>query len=122
MLVPAGSMSVMWGGLWHRVAPNASDTVRKNVFLEYAPSWIVPGDHHQSDAAWLAGLTRRQRIVMRSYANPNDLVKLPADDVPLVSFEEIESRGGRAPRDYSDEVPVSLRKFPTRAEIWATEG
>lgn len=122
VLAPAGSLSMMWGGLWHRVAPNDSETIRKNVFLEYAPSWVVSGDHTLSDPEWLAGLSRRQRIIMRSYSNPNDLVKLPSDDVPILPFEEIERRGGSAPRDYADQVPISLRKFATRAETWATGG
>lgn len=121
LIVPAGSMSVMWGGLWHRVAPNESTVVRKNVFLEYAPSWIVAGDHYRSDPEWLKTLSRRQRILMRSYDRPNDHIKLPADDVPMVDLAEIEARGGQLPREYDHDVPLHLRKFPTRAEIWASE-
>lgn len=122
VLAPAGSMSVMWGGLWHRVAPNDSEVVRKNIFLEYAPSWIVSGDRHFSDPEWLTGLTRRQQAVMRSYASANDLVKLPDEHVPLVPVDELERTGRAVPTGYGDHVPLRLRKFPTRAEVWAADG
>jgi hypothetical protein len=117
--VPAGSISLMWGGLWHRVAPNDSAATRKNLFFEYGPSWIVAGDHVRSDPEWLAGLTQRQRAIMRSYASPNDLVKLPETDVPMVPLEVLRAQGIDVPDDYDEGVPMHLRKFTTRAERWA---
>lgn len=50
-------MSLMWGGLWHRVVPNESSVVRKNLFYEFAPGWIVSGDRHGSNPDWLSGLS-----------------------------------------------------------------
>lgn len=121
VVVPAGSMPIMWGGLWHRVAPNESEVVRKNVFLEYGPSWLVSGDQIGCDPEWLGTRTRRQRILMRDYSSsPNDYIKIPKNDIPRVSLEDIKAREGTLPHTYGQEVPLHLRKFPTRAESWAS--
>lgn len=122
VLATAGSMTMMWGGLWHRVAENDSDITRKNVFLEYGPSWIVSGDRTSSDPEWLTSLTRRRRILMRDYSSsPNDFIKIPKSDIPLVPCEEAVARGGTPPRSYNHDVPHHLKKFPTRVEEWICE-
>ena len=36
-----GTMTFMHCNTWHRVAPNNTDVVRKNIFLAYCPSWVA---------------------------------------------------------------------------------
>jgi hypothetical protein len=79
----AGDMLVMNGGVWHRVEANETDVVRKNIFITYCPSWIVPGDRYTSNEEWLSTLSRERRIIMRSYTYPYQHAKPPADDFPL---------------------------------------
>ncbi len=52
-IVRAGTMTVYDGNLWHRVEPNHTDTVRKNI------------------------------IIMRSYPHPHDYTNPSAEDFPL---------------------------------------
>lgn len=120
LTVRPGAMTLMWGGLWHRVAENHGPLTRLNMFLEYGPSWIVTSDRNRSDAAWLAGLSRTRRILMRDYAEPNYLVKLPAEDVPLFAprcGEEDPAAGA-----YGNHVPLELRKRSTWVERHVTVG
>ncbi|WP_328341075.1 phytanoyl-CoA dioxygenase family protein [Micromonospora sp. NBC_00421] len=114
LTVRAGTMTMMWGGLWHRVAENNSDVTRLNMFLEYGPSWIVTSDREHSDPAWLAGLGRTRRILMRDYVHPNHLIKPPAEDVPLFA-RRADDPGGDAD-DYGPHVPLELRKRSTWLE------
>lgn len=83
LCVPRGAMTIMNGNVWHRVEPNESDTVRKNIFLAYCPSWIVQADRLQSNPEWLETLNREQRIIMRSYSYAYDHTKPPKTDFPL---------------------------------------
>ncbi len=83
LCVPRGTMTLLNCNVWHRVEPNESDVVRKNIFLAYCPSWIVAADRLQNDAEWLQTLNREQRIIMRSYAYAYDHTKPPASDFPL---------------------------------------
>lgn len=109
-----GAMTLMWGGLWHRVAENRSDITRLNMFLEYGPSWIVTSDRTGSDAGWLAGLSRTRRILMRDYVHVNQLVKLPSDDVPL--FAPRQGEPDVEADVYGPHVPLELRKRTTWME------
>lgn len=114
LLIKPGAMTLMWSGLWHRVAENRGDITRLNVFLEYGPSWLVTSDRVRSSSEWLAGLTRERRIIMRDYDQPNSFVKLPAEDVPLYGLrageEDLEESV------YGDHVPLELRKRSTWIE------
>jgi Phytanoyl-CoA dioxygenase (PhyH) len=83
LLVRRGSITLMNTSLWHRTAPNESDTARVNLYLGYCPSWLPTSDRNTSDPVWLASLNREQRIIMRSYADAYSHAKPPADDVPL---------------------------------------
>jgi ectoine hydroxylase len=112
--VRPGAMTLMWSGLWHRVAENNGDLTRLNMFLEYGPSWVVTSDREHCAPGWLASLSRNRRILMREYDHPNRQVKPLDEDFPLF-----------APRDgepdlqqdiYRDLVPLSLRKRTTWAE------
>lgn len=90
---PRGTMTLMHCGTWHRVEPNESDVVRKNIFLAYCPSWVCEADRHQSSPEWLKTLNREQRIIMRSYAGGYDRTKPPAEDFPLFLDRETGSDG-----------------------------
>jgi hypothetical protein len=105
-----GDMILMAAGLWHRVDVNESENTRINVFYEYGPSWITTSDHWRCHPLFLERLTREQRILMRDYEYPNGQIKLPAEDYPL--FADARPVVGQ----YSEHVPMHLRKHPTRSE------
>ncbi|MDQ0946032.1 phytanoyl-CoA dioxygenase family protein [Streptomyces sp. V1I1] len=112
--VRPGAMTLMWGGLQHRVAENRSEITRLNAFFEYGPSWIVTSDRVRSDPEWVSSLTRTRRILMRDYEHPNNMIKLPSADVPLFLPRpgETDPHQGR----YQDHVPLALRRRSTWLE------
>jgi hypothetical protein len=81
--VPAGTMMLIDGNIFHTVQDNDSDVARINLFYTYCPSWVCEADRLSSDDSWLATLTREQRILMRSYGDPYHRTKPPAQDFPL---------------------------------------
>ena len=83
LCVPAGTITVMHCGIWHRVDVNETDTVRKNIFISYCPSWLWEGDRRQCDPEWIATLNREQRIIMRSFPEAHDRTNPRAEDIPL---------------------------------------
>jgi hypothetical protein len=116
--VKRGTMTLMHGSTWHKVNPNESSVVRKNVFMTYCPSWITPEDRYQNDPAWLATLNREQRILMRSYAHPYTNTKPPPEDFPL--FLDRETGEDRDPDGYPEHVELHRRKRRTFHEKLAT--
>ncbi len=109
-----GTMTIMHSSIWHRVEPNESDVVRKNIFYAYCPAWVTPADRLQSHPAWLETLNREQRIIMRSYAHAYHNAKPPASDFPL--FLDRETGLDRDPDAYRDHVALHRRKRRTWAE------
>ncbi|MYA22057.1 MAG: phytanoyl-CoA dioxygenase family protein [Gemmatimonadetes bacterium] len=109
-----GTMTFMHSSIWHRVEPNESDVVRKNIFYAYCPAWVTPADRLQSDPAWLETLNREQRIIMRSYTNAYHNAKPPASDFPL--FLDRETGLDRDRDAYRDDVALHRRKRRTWAE------
>ncbi len=111
--VPKGAMTLAQCNTWHRVEPNQSDMVRKNIFLAYCPSWICEGDRFHSSPQWLETLNREQRIIMWSYPNPYDRAKPPAEDFPLFLDRDtgLDSDG-----DAYGNVPLKQRKRQTMHE------
>ncbi len=83
LMVKPGSMTLMWGGLWHRVTENRSEVTRLNLFYEYGPTWIVANDRFHSTPDWASSLARTHRILMRDYGRPNDMFRPPKEDVPI---------------------------------------
>jgi hypothetical protein len=77
----AGTMTIAHASIWHRVTGNDSDTTRVNLFLSYTPSWVT--GYYSYPEEWLEGLTREQRIILRAYADEEDLTRPPAEDLPL---------------------------------------
>jgi Phytanoyl-CoA dioxygenase (PhyH) len=105
--VPAGTMTIMNGNIFHRVQDNESTVSRYNTFYTYCPSWVVAADRYRSDDAWLSTLTREQRIIMRSYNDPYKSTKPPAEDFPLYLDRET---GLDHDPDADLTYPLSLRK------------
>ena len=103
----ARTMTILHCDTWHRVEPNESDVVRKNIFLAYCPSWVCEADRVQCDSEWLETPNREQRIIMRSrhsYAR----TKPPKADFPL--FLERETGADSDADFFPDIVPPHLRK------------
>ncbi len=112
--IKKGDMILMAAGLWHRVEENESQQTRRNIFLEYGPSWLNSSDRFQGRIDFLESLTREQRIVMREYWHPNFNIKPPKEDVALFNLREGEKDIDSA--NYSNNVPLHLRKHSTWLE------
>ncbi|QLE70305.1 phytanoyl-CoA dioxygenase family protein [Streptomyces rectiverticillatus] len=114
LTVKPGSMTLMWSGLWHRVAENRSEVTRLNLFYEYGPTWIVACDRFRSTPHWASSLSRTRRILMRDYGKPNDAFRPPKEDVPIYVPRpgEPDLEAGR----YAEHVPAALRKRSTWLE------
>jgi hypothetical protein len=108
LCVPRGTVTLMNCNVWHRVEPNESDVVRKNIFLAYCPSWVVAADRLQNDPEWLKTLNREPRIIMRSYRYAYDHTKPPAEDFPL--FLDRDTGLDHDPGRYRDHVALHRRK------------
>ena len=104
----AGTMTLMHNALWHRVEPNESDVVRKNLFYTYSPSWVCNQDRWHSDEQWLATLNREQRILMRSYRHAYAWAKPGPDEFPL--FLDRDTGRDRDADLYPDHVQLHRRK------------
>ncbi len=112
---PKGTMTIMHCGLWHRVEPNESDAVRKNIFIAYCPSWLCEADRLECDPDWLKTLNREQRIIMRSYTHGYVRSKPPKEDFPLFLDRDT---GQASDPGYSDDVPPNWRKRKVVVEEW----
>jgi phytanoyl-CoA dioxygenase PhyH len=113
--VRAGTMLLMNGNLYHTVMDNESEVTRYNLFITYCPSWVCEADRLACDAEWLRTLTREQRIIMRSYGQPYDRTKPPAEDFPLYLDRET---GLDHDPDADLEVPLAIRKRRVKVEVW----
>jgi hypothetical protein len=116
--VKAGSITVMHSSIWHRVEPNTSDRVRKNIFYAYCPAWITAADRITSDPQWLETLSREQRIIMRSYTKGYDHAKPPASEFPL--FLDRDTGTDRDAGTHAEHVALHRRKRRTKAEEWVS--
>lgn len=113
LTVKKGTMTLMHCNTWHRVEPNNTDQVRKNIFLAYCPSWVCEADRHQCSPEWLETLNREQRIIMRSYEGGYARTKPAASEFPLFLDRE-----GGADRDNlgPEHVELHRRKRLTTVE------
>ncbi|MEM6394483.1 MAG: phytanoyl-CoA dioxygenase family protein [Planctomycetota bacterium] len=110
----AGTMTLMHNALWHRVEPNETEVFRKNLFYTYSPSWVCNQDRWHSDAAWLEGLTRERRMLMRSYGDPYGWAKPKPEEFPL--YLDRETGTDRDAGRYLDGVGLHRRKRLTWVE------
>jgi hypothetical protein len=108
LCVRRGAMTVVGCNVWHRVEPNESETVRKNFFITYCPSWVCTGDRLLSDPDWLQTIGREQRIIMRSYADGYTWAKPPAEDFPL--YLDRDTGQDSDPGLYHERVLLHRRK------------
>ncbi|MBM3215566.1 phytanoyl-CoA dioxygenase family protein [Candidatus Poribacteria bacterium] len=115
----AGTITLMHCNVWHRVEPNDSDAVRKNIFLAYCPSWVCEADRLKSSDEWLGTLNREQRIIMRAYGHAYARTKPPAEDAPLFLDRET---GANSDADVDPRVPLHSRKRRTTIEKWIEKG
>jgi hypothetical protein len=111
LLVRRGSLTLMNTALWHRTVANDSDVTRLNLYLGYSPSWLPTSDRTVSDRAWLSGLNREQRIIMRSYERAFSHAKPPPEDVPL--FLDRDTGADREPGHYRPHIHLLHRKRTT---------
>ena len=116
----AGTVTVMHSSIWHRVEPNESDVVRKNIFYAYCPAWVTAADRILSDPEWIRTLSREQRIIMRSYDQAYSHAKPPATEFPL--FLDRDTGSDRDQGAYPKHVALHRRKRRTRAEEWVAAG
>lgn len=113
--VRAGTMMLMNGNVYHTVMDNESQLTRYNLFYTYCPSWVCEADRLACDEGWLRTLAREQRIIMRSYAQPYDRTKPPAEDFPLYLDRDT---GLDHDPDADLEVPLAVRKRRVKVEEW----
>ena len=116
----AGTVTVMHSSIWHRVEPNESDVVRKNIFYAYCPAWVTAADRILSDPEWIRTLSREQRIIMRSDDQAYNHAKPPATEFPL--FLDRDTGSDRDQGAYPKHVALHRRKRRTRAEEWVAAG
>jgi ectoine hydroxylase-related dioxygenase (phytanoyl-CoA dioxygenase family) len=107
--VPAGSITLMHGGLWHRVLANRSERVRRNLFFGYCPSWLAPQETYQDILDAPIKLTRRRRILLREYTNSYERETPPDEDLPLLE-------GTGVATEYGPLVRKGHRRYPLRIE------
>lgn len=113
--VQAGTMMLINCNRFHTVMDNESEVNRYNLFYTYCPSWVCEADRLSCDEGWLKTLTREQRIIMRSYRNPYDRTKPPADDFPLF----LDRDTGLDHDSGADlEAPLAIRKRRVKVEDW----
>lgn len=115
--VRRGTMTLMHCNTWHRVEPNHSDVLRKNIFLAYCPSWICEADRHQCSPEWLETLNREQRIIMRSYSGGYARTKPAASEFPLF----LDREDGSAHDGVGPDVELHRRKRMTTIEKFQME-
>jgi len=91
----AGDAVIFSYGLWHGVAPNESEDVRRSVTFRYGQLWSRPWDYEKAPAEVLARMTPRQRRLMGdigpvsapgAYYAPKDQL-----DIILEGIEKVQS-------------------------------
>ena len=110
--VKRGTMSIMHCNTWHRVEPNNTDKLRKNIFLAYCPSWVCEADRHKCSPEWLDTLNREQRIIMRSYDSGYARTKPAASEFPLF----LDRESATAKDNVGPDVELHRRKRMTTIE------
>ena len=62
--VQAGDAAIFPHNLWHSVAPNHGDSVRRSVTFRYGQMWCRPYDYEKAPAAVLARMPKRRRRLL----------------------------------------------------------
>ena len=64
LIVEAGDVAIFPHNLWHSVAPNLGDSVRRSVTFRYGQMWCRPYDYEKAPASVLARLSPRRRRLL----------------------------------------------------------
>ena len=64
LIVEAGDVAIFPHNLWHSVAPNLGDSVRRSVTFRYGQMWCRPYDYEKVPAEVLARLSPRRRRLL----------------------------------------------------------
>jgi len=96
LIAEAGDAAIFSYNLWHGVAPNEGEEVRRSVTFRYGQLWSRPWDYEKAPKEILARMTPRQRRLMGDmgpnytavdYFNPKDQLEIILDGI-----EELEPR------------------------------
>ena len=64
LICQPGDCAIFPNTLWHSVAPNHSDTVRRSITFRYGQMWCRPYDYEKCPEKVLARMTPRRRRLM----------------------------------------------------------
>ncbi|MGA1195320.1 MAG: phytanoyl-CoA dioxygenase family protein [Candidatus Latescibacterota bacterium] len=88
LIAEAGDCAIFPNTLWHAVAPNHSDVVRRSVTFRYGQMWCRPYDYEKCPEEVLARMTPRRRRLMgdmgekytaTDYFKPHDQIDVIMD-------------------------------------------
>jgi hypothetical protein len=88
MIAEAGDCAIFPNTLWHSVAPNHSENVRRSFTLRYGQMWTRPFDYEKCPEKVLARMTARRRRMMgdlgsnytaTDYFKPKDQIEVIMD-------------------------------------------
>ncbi len=86
LIAEAGDCAIFPNTLWHAVAPNHLDTVRRSVTFRYGQMWCRPYDYETCPPDVLARMTPRRRRLMGDMGEgytPTDYFK-PKDQIEVI--------------------------------------
>ncbi|MAP39521.1 MAG: hypothetical protein CL879_07890 [Dehalococcoidia bacterium] len=121
--VPAGSAMLWRGTLLHGVTPNLSKTVRKAVYVSYAPRWLRPTGHIFQDEDLVERSDPVRRQLLGAMGDLSDPLGNSPDVSPDSQYwfthdwnsvplkEWAESCAGDPPYDWGTGYGVSETKF-----------
>ena len=88
LICQPGDCAIFPNTLWHSVAPNHSDTVRRSITFRYGQMWCRPYDYEKCPEKVLARMTPRRRRLMgdmgknytaTDYFKPKDQIEIIMD-------------------------------------------
>ncbi|HIC00605.1 MAG: phytanoyl-CoA dioxygenase family protein [Candidatus Poribacteria bacterium] len=88
LIAEVGDCAIFPNTLWHAVAPNHSDIVRRSITFRYGQMWCRPYDYEKCPEDVLARMTTRQRRLMgdlgecytaTDYFKPKDQIEVIMD-------------------------------------------
>ncbi len=88
LIAEAGDCAIFPNTLWHAVAPNHSDVVRRSITFRYGQMWCRPYDYETCPKGVLARMTPRRRRLMgdmganytaTDYFKPHDQIAVMMD-------------------------------------------
>ena len=88
LIAEAGDCAIFPNTLWHAVAPNHTDVVRRSITFRYGQMWCRPYDYEKCPEEVLSRMTPRRRRLMgdlgknytaTDYFKPSDQIKVIMD-------------------------------------------